>query len=100
MSHRNIQLALRTTLGLDIALGTIVKMVGRVAAAFGPPYGEILKELRKAALISAGETRWRVNGRSAWLWAFVSDAAAAHATRDARGASVPESVLEGFVGIL
>ena len=100
MSHRNTRLALRTTLGLDIALGTIVKMVNRVAAAFGPLYKEILKELRKASLISADETPWRVDGRSAWLWAFVSGAAAAYAIRDTRGASVPEDILAGFEGIL
>ena len=100
MSHRNIRLAFRTTLGLDIALGTIVKMVNRVAAAFWPLYVGMLKELRKASLISADETPWRVDGRSAWLWAFVSGTAAAYAIRDTRGASVPEAMLEGFEGIL
>ncbi len=100
MSHRNIRLAFRTTLGLDIALGTIVKMVNRVAAAFWPLYVGMLKELRKASLISADETPWRVDGRSAWPWAFVSGTAAAYAIRDTRGASVPEAMLEGFEGIL
>ena len=100
MSHRNIRLAFRTTLGLNIALGTIVKVAGRAAAAFWPLYVEILKELRKASLISADETPRRVDGRAARLLAFVSGAAAAYAIRDTRGASVPEATLEGFGGIL
>ena len=39
-SHRNMRLALRTTLGLDIALGTIVRVADRAAAAFGPLQGD------------------------------------------------------------
>ena len=98
MSHRNMRLAFRTTLGPGIALGTIVKAVNRVAAAFGPLYEEI-PEPRGASLISADETPRGVDGRSAWPWALASGAAAAYAIRYTRGASVPEAALEGHGGI-
>ncbi len=96
VSYRNIADIFRTVLGIDVAAGTIVKMVGRAARALEPLHAAMAGMLRKAKAINGDEASRRINGANAWLWALVAERFAVFAVEYSRGASVLLSLLDGF----
>ena len=100
MSYRNIADIFRTVLGIDVAAGTIVKMVGRAARALEPLHAAMAGMLREAKAINGDETSWRINGANAWLWVLVAERFAVFKVEYSRGASVLLSLLDGFKGTM
>lgn len=74
-----------------IAVSKIIKSV----------YAEILEDVKKANIIHADETGWRVNGDNWWLWVFGTIDSVFYTIDKSRGSEVVRRVLgEIFVGVL
>lgn len=66
-----------------------------------PTYEWLIEALRKAGVLHADETGWRVSRRNAWLWVFASQDITIYAIRFSRGGEVPAEMLgEDFDGVL
>jgi transposase len=61
-------------LGLSITPGGVAQVVARMARAATPTYRGLVAAARKAAVVAADESGWRVHGYSAWAWGFVGQA--------------------------
>ncbi len=100
ISYRNIEDMFRTVMGIDVAEGTIVEMVGRAAGALEPPYAVMVGMPREAKAINGDETSWRINGVNSRLWALVAERHGVFAAEYSRGVSVLLSLPGGFEGTM
>ncbi len=86
---------------LSVTRGGLSGAVARVGRAAEPTYDALGEWIREAPVVSPDETGWRVGGRSAWLWAFVSPELTLYAIEPGRGFDVAAGVLgEDFSGTL
>ncbi len=53
----------------------------------------LLDALRRAEVVHADETDWRIGRLNAWLWVFSNQEATVYAIRQIRGHEVPEAIL-------
>ncbi len=61
--------------GLSISEGEVASACRLVAWAFEHFYRTMLRDIRDAPSRHMDETAWRIDGRSAWMWAFVEKCA-------------------------
>ena len=86
---------------LRVSHGALVRACHRLADRLDPTVGLIRVEIRTALLKWIDETGWRMNGRNAWLWVFVTLRASLFLIRKRRGHEVPADVIGlHFTGIL
>lgn len=83
----------KTTYGVVISEGGIVKILSRTRKWFGPSYADILKQIRASPVKHADETGWRINGINSWLWAFLTGSEAYYTIEETRGKGVPDKIL-------
>lgn len=101
ISRRSTQELLAELFGLNISVGAISKIEGRVAQALAPAHAEALDRVRGAEAKHADETSWRQAGKSFWMWVSKSDEAAAFLIRDNRSGDVARELLgENLSGTL
>jgi transposase len=60
--------------GLAITPGGVAQAIARAARAATPTYQALVLAVRRAEVVTADESGWRVHGESAWLWVFVGQA--------------------------
>jgi len=95
-----ISSSLYETYGIEISDDTILKLEKWVAATLHNDYNKLKNEIVKASVLNADETRFRIGGENAWLWAFVNSLMSLYVVAPTRGHDVPVDVLEGFDGVL
>jgi transposase len=81
---------------LHIAPGTLVRAEQRFAELARPIYDLLIDALRRAGVVHADETGWRIHGINGWLWVFTNPQVTVYAIRTgkgARGHNVPEEIL-------
>jgi transposase len=78
---------------LDIAPATLVRAEQRLANKALPTYQLLLDALRRAHVVHADETGWRIGRVNAWLWVFSSKDTTVYVIRQSRGHEVPEDIL-------
>jgi transposase len=81
---------------LDVCPATFVRAEQRLADLARPTYELLLEALRRAHVVHADETGWRIDARSAWLWVFSSKDVTIYAIRTGPGArshEVPQDLL-------
>ncbi len=66
--------------GLSITPGGITQAVARAGRRATPTYRGLIASVRKAEVVAADESGWRVHGDSAWAWDFVGQATRPDAT--------------------
>jgi hypothetical protein len=93
MTIDKIRSLLITTYGLSISRGGIVQMLDRLAIEFGSHYKQLLRELRNSKYANSDETSWRIDGKNAWLWAFIGKYVAIYEINHSRGRNVPKHIL-------
>lgn len=91
-----------TTYGdLEICPATLVRAEQRLAKRAEPTYQLLFDALRRAHVVHADETGWRIGRLNAWLWVFSSADTTIYVIRQSRGHDVPEEILgEAFDGYL
>jgi transposase len=91
--YRKICDFLQTYCGLDTCPATFVRAEQRLADLAQPTYDLLLDALRRAHVVHADETGWRISNLNAWLWVFSSKNVTIYAIRHSRGHDVPENIL-------
>jgi transposase len=79
--------------GLHIARATSARSVARTATRCQAAYQQIRQAVRGASEVAPDETGWRVEGRSAWLHAFVSQRATCYVIDPTRSHQPAERLL-------
>ena len=75
---------------------TLVRAEQRLTELARPTYDLLIDALRRAEVVHADETGWRISAVNAWLWVFSNSQVTVYAIRTgkgARGHSVPEQIL-------
>lgn len=99
--YRKISELFDTCFSLKVSAGTLSRAELRFARRALPTYEWLIDALRKAGVVHADETGWRVSRRNAWLWVFTSKDITIYAIRFSRGSEVPAGMLgEDFDGVL
>lgn len=78
---------------LDICPATFVRAEQRLTKKALPTYNLLLDALRRAHVVHADETGWRIGRLNAWLWVFSSKDTTVYVIRRSRGHDVPEEIL-------
>lgn len=99
--YRKISELFDTCFSLSVSPGTLSRAEIRFAQRALPTYEWLIDALRKAGVVQADETGWRISRRSAWLWVFASKDITIYAIRFSRGHEVPATMLgDDFDGVL
>jgi transposase len=93
VSYAKICDFLKTYCGLKACPATFIRAEQRLADLARPTYDLLLDALRRAQVVHADETGWRIGRVNAWLWVFSSKEATIYAIRHSRGHDVPEDIL-------
>ena len=87
--------------GCPLAPASVQAIITRASAATTREYDAIKTRIRKARIIYADETSFRVLGTNWWCWVFRSDTDMLLVLRPSRGSSVVEEILgRNYRGIL
>jgi len=81
---------------LTICPATLVRAEQRLTELARPTYDLLIDALRRAEVVHADETGWRISAVNAWLWVFSNPHVTVYAIRTgtgARGHGVPEEIL-------
>ena len=78
---------------LAICPATLVRAEQRLTEKALPTYQLLLDALRRAHVVHADETGWRIGRLNAWLWVFSSKDTTIYVIRHSRGHDVPEDIL-------
>jgi transposase len=78
---------------LAICPATFVRAEQRLTDKAWPTYHLLLDVLRRAHVVHADETGWRIGRLNAWLWVFSSKDTTIYVIRQSRGSDVPEDIL-------
>ena len=99
--YRKITELFDTCFSLRVSPGALARAEIRFARRALPTYEWLIDALRRAGVVHADETGWRISRRSAWLWVFASKDITIYAIRFSRGHEVPADMLgEDFSGVL
>lgn len=99
--YRKISELFGTCFSLSVSPGTLSRAEIRFAQRALPTYEWLIEALRKAGVVHADETGWRISRRNAWLWVFASKDITIYAIRFSRGHEVPATMLgDDFDGVL
>jgi transposase len=91
--YRKICDCFATYCDLEICPATLVRAEQRLTELARPTYDLLIEALRRAGVVHADETGWRIRRASAWLWVFSSQDVTVYTIRTSRGHDVPEEVL-------
>lgn len=91
---------LKTMHGLTVSQGTIAYTLMQARKYLSPQYEAFLTEIRGSPVTHADETGWRIAGRNAWCWTFVTPNATLYTIEESRGKGIPEKKLSGATGVL
>jgi transposase len=85
LSHGKIRTLFQQAFGITLARATSCRSVRKTAGQCRPAYEQIRQSVRGSPWVVPDETGWRVDGRSAWLHAFVGKSATCYAITPGRG---------------
>jgi transposase len=78
---------------ISICPATLVRAEQRLTQLARPTYNLLIDALRRAHVVHADETGWRISAVNAWLWVFSNQEVTVYAIRHSRGHDVPEEIL-------
>jgi len=93
VSYAKICDFLKTYGQLKVCPAAFIRAEQRLADLARPTYDLLLDALRRAQVVHADETGWRIGRVNAWLWVFSSKKATIYAIRHSRGHDVPKEIL-------
>jgi len=93
MSRRNIQRLIADSYGIDISLGAISDIEGRMTDGLAAAHAEAMVSVAASATKHLDETSWRESNELAWVWAAVGEEATVFVIRDSRGSEVARELI-------
>lgn len=100
LSKRNVEQILSDLYGVQIALGSVVNLEHVVSKALADCVKELRERVRRAEVVHADETSWKIGGRKAWLWVAATAFAAVFLIRKSRAGKVAKELLGEAPGIV
>jgi transposase len=86
---------------IQVTRGGLALALQRLGRAAAPTYEALKDTVSRADVVTPDETGWRIAGRAAWLWVFVTTKVTVYAIETGRGFLEAAKVLgEGFAGTL
>jgi len=95
LSHGKVSAVFQSLFGISLTRGASVGIVLRAADRLGPAHQEIREVVKASARLTPDETGWRVEGKLAWLHAWVTERATCYAIDRRRSACA----LERLIGV-
>jgi len=87
--------------GITITDVAVLNATEKVALKLEKPYKGLIRRVRKANVIYADETKIKVNGKTYWIWTFVTGKETLFVIRKSRAKKVIEEILgHKFNGII
>jgi transposase len=93
LSHGKVSAVLLTLFGISLTRGASAQIVLRAADRLEAAHQEIRKEIKASAVLTPDETGWRVEGKLAWLHAWVAERATCYVIDRQRSAAVLERLI-------
>jgi transposase len=93
VSFARLEGMLADLFGVKVSQGALVNMLKRSHAPFEARKAEIVKDLRRADMVSSDETGIRIEGLNGYHWVFMSDRAIVHEAQLSRAAQVVRDVM-------
>jgi len=101
VTYGKIRTFFRTAFSFTFARATPCRANMRLAEKARPTFHAMVLAVRHAMVVYADETGWRITGKRAWLWAFVTETITVYVIRRSRGFDVIEEILTAeFAGAL
>lgn len=100
LSKRQAQALLQTTLGTEVALGSISRAERQLSAALDCAYAGAQAHVQQATNKHADETRWSVQSQKHWLWVGCTEQVAVFRIDASRSAVAAKALLATPSGIL
>ena len=103
-SYEKIADCLTHLFGFPITRSALCQALDRLLKKAEPVYQQLLGIIRKASVVHADETGWKVGSLNAWLWVFTNSELTVYTIRSGEGARAHQVVLDvlgkTFQGIL
>lgn len=93
MSRRNVQRLLSEQYGIEISLGAISNIEGRMSEGLKRPHAEAMASVAASAVKHLDETTWREAAALSWAWVGVGDEATVFVIRDTREGNVARELI-------
>lgn len=93
IAHQRLQQVMADVFGLSISAGALVNSLRRTARKLEQPAYDILRQVRRSAIIGSDETGMRVEGANWWLWTLQTPQASYFAIADTRAGNVLEALM-------
>jgi transposase len=93
LSHVKVSKLFEVFYGISLTRGASVQIVLRAADRLEPADAEVCQGIKASACLTPDETGWRVEGKPAWLHAWVTQRATCYAIEPHRKADALEGVL-------
>src|SRR5205085_2177619 len=93
LSHVKVARLVRTLFGIGLTRGASAQVVLRAADRLEPADQEVCQAIKASPCLTPDETGWRVEGKPAWLHAWVGPRATGYAIEGDRSADALEAVI-------
>jgi transposase len=101
VTRRGCQEIVKTVFGIDICLGSVCKLHEEVSQSLARPVAQAKETLPEQPVLNIDETGWKTQGKSRWLWVFVTPVIAFFHVAASRGSKVLEEILgDEYQGVL
>lgn len=100
LSRRELKGLLQTYFDFKISLGTVFNKEKLVNEAMSFPVSELLPTIKESHAVHADETGHKRDGKSQWIWGFMSSTAAHFTIHASRGKKALRSLFGDFKNIL
>ena len=95
VSKRAAETAAEEMFGVEMSLGTVSNLEGRLTEGLKGPYMQVRGWLTESERVHIDETTWWVNHNAHWLWALTDREAVAYRIDPSRGGQVARQMLGG-----
>ncbi|MCA1680544.1 MAG: IS66 family transposase [Actinobacteria bacterium] len=101
LSRQQVSDIVAEIFGCPISTGAVDKTIMRMSAVLADPWAELREAVRKAEIVHADETSWRLAGAQQWLWLAASALHACYRIDPSRSQRAAKELLgEDFGGFV
>ncbi len=101
VTRRGCEEIAKTIFGIDICLGSVCKLHQEVSDSLASTHAKARQALPEQPVLNIDETGWKTQGKSRWLWVFVTPVVAFFHVAASRGSKVLREILgDEYKGIL
>jgi transposase len=101
LSRDQVRQVVVDVFGMPASTGSIDNAIMRMSAILADPWAELREAIRKAEVVHADETTWRIQGAQQWLWVAASALVACFRIDPSRSQAAAKELLgEDFGGFV